>query len=283
MFKKYPSSGSPDAASVALASVNILGMLRTNVYFPTYSNGLKDVASFVEATWGGKISSGIECIARRLRWEESRDELIRSEITDYNRDDCLAVQAQLVHFLASLGALKDRPRQSSQHPRSPPNSPGRFGKIKFAIPEMDLINKCARFNYQREKVLVRTDPNVRASVRRKRAKKKHVMKANAEVRCGPPAMCPACGSKKVIESVKFSYSKLVYDLKFTPPELNAGWSGTYGEEPLHSMHENLQLGWVPHKREVWPWFVKLGGLPSRSPSTVLRYQFKHQRYFRLLL
>ena len=32
----------------------------------------------------------------------------------------------------------------------------RFGKIAFVFPELDFVNKCAYFDYQREKVYVRT-------------------------------------------------------------------------------------------------------------------------------
>ena len=35
-------------------SINVLGAIRTNVYFPVHSNGLKDMASFLGATWGGR-------------------------------------------------------------------------------------------------------------------------------------------------------------------------------------------------------------------------------------
>ena len=50
-----------------------------------------------------KNPSGIECLAARLRWEESKDSVIKEEILDYNRQDCLAVQ-RVANFLLSLGS-----------------------------------------------------------------------------------------------------------------------------------------------------------------------------------
>ena len=82
---------------------NVLGAIRTNVYFPVYSNGLKDIASFLGVNWTGKVTSGIDCIAARMRWEESRDSVIKEEIVDYNRQDCLALQ-RVANFLVSLGS-----------------------------------------------------------------------------------------------------------------------------------------------------------------------------------
>jgi hypothetical protein len=80
---------------------------------------------------------------------------------------------------------------------------------------MAFINKCARFDYQRDRVLVRTDPTVRASVRRKQSSVRSIQKANLEIRCNSPSHCPACGGNQVKPIRSNSYSKLVFDLKFT--------------------------------------------------------------------
>src|SRR5260370_42460508 len=98
VVRKCACSDLPIARSWASDWINVLGIIRTNVYFPVYSNGLKDIASILGATWGERIASGIECIARRLWWEQSMDSLIKEEIIDYNLHECLAVQL-LVNFL----------------------------------------------------------------------------------------------------------------------------------------------------------------------------------------
>src|SRR5271157_1997890 len=183
MLRKYSSPETPFPRTWDSALFNVLGAIRTNVYFPAYSNGLKDIASFLGVTWGGKITSGMDCIASRLRWEETRDLPIKEEIIEYNRRDCLAVQ-RVANFLLSLGSPEGKSTplvQLASEIRV--DSHGRFGKVDFAVPEMSFINKCDRFNYQRDKVLLRTDPAVRASIRRKRARARPIQKPNAEVRC----------------------------------------------------------------------------------------------------
>jgi predicted RecB family nuclease len=215
MRKKYPLLDSALGEGWTSASINILEVIRTNVYFPVYSNGLKDVASFLGATWGGQITSGSDCIARRMQWDESKDDQIRDEIISYNRDDCLAAQ-RVVQFLSSLGGSDGTVTPGVLPVSQIDTGHGkRFGKIEFALPDMDLINKCARFDYQREKVLLRTDPLVRASVRRRQARSRPIRKANAEIRCDPRSSCPACGSSRLTSFTKYYYSKLVFDLKFT--------------------------------------------------------------------
>jgi predicted RecB family nuclease len=215
MLRKYPSPDAPSSDSWNSTLFNVLGAIRTNVYFPTYSNGLKDVASFLGTTWGGEIASGIECIASRLRWEQSKGSGFKEAILDYNRKDCLAVQ-RIVAFLLALRSSEGLPTPQVQLASEiRVDSHGRFGKVAFAVPEMDFINKCARFNYQRNKVLLRTDPAVRASIQRRRTTARPIRKANVELRCDPPDRCPSCGGTQIKCYHSLPYSKLVYDLKFT--------------------------------------------------------------------
>jgi predicted RecB family nuclease len=153
MLRKYPSADTPLPGAWDSTLFNVLGAIRTNVYFPTYSNSLKDIGAFLGMTWTGMVTSGIECIAARLRWEESKDSLIKEEIIAYNRRDCLAVQ-QVTQFLSSFGSPEGTATSRVQLASEiAVESHGRFGKVDFAIPEMSFINKCARFDYQRDKVL----------------------------------------------------------------------------------------------------------------------------------
>ena len=215
MLRKYPSPETPFPGTLDSALFNVLGAIRTNVYFPVYSNGLKDIGAFLGTTWTGKVTSGIDCIAARMRWEESKDSVIKEEIVDYNRQDCLAVQ-RVADFLLSLGSPEATATPLVQLVSEiRVDSHGRFGKVDFAVPEMGFINKCARFNYQRDKVLLRTDPAVRASIRRKRARARPIRRANLEIRCDPPVHCPHCGATQITSLRSKSHSKLIYDLKFT--------------------------------------------------------------------
>jgi hypothetical protein len=149
-----------------------------------------------------------------MRWEESKDSAIKEAIFDYNREDCLALQ-QVANFLVSLASSESTANPLVQQASEiHVESHGRFGKIDFAIPEMTFINKCACFNYQRDKVLARTDPAVRARVRRNRATARPIQKPNVEVRCDPPIRCPGCGATQITSLRNKSHSKVIYDLKF---------------------------------------------------------------------
>jgi predicted RecB family nuclease len=71
MLRKYPSTDTPFPGTRDSALFNVLGAIRTNVYFPVYLNGLKDIGAYLGITWPGMITSGVECIEARLQWEHS--------------------------------------------------------------------------------------------------------------------------------------------------------------------------------------------------------------------
>ena len=80
------------AANALDHPINLLTFIYAHVYFPTYSNGLKEIAGFIGFQWSGQISSGIETIIWRRRWEESGDHLVKQTIIDYNRQDCESLE-----------------------------------------------------------------------------------------------------------------------------------------------------------------------------------------------
>jgi predicted RecB family nuclease len=129
MLRKYPAADTPLTGTLDSALFNVLGAIRTNVYFPAYSNGLKDIGACLGATWTGNVTSGIACVAARFRWEESRDLAVKEEILGYNRQDCLVLQ-RIADFLRSLGSS-----ESTAIPLVQPaseiqvESHGRFGKV----------------------------------------------------------------------------------------------------------------------------------------------------------
>jgi hypothetical protein len=90
----------------------------------------------------------------------------------------------------------------------------RFGKNEFFCPELEVINRCAYADYQRDKVYLRTSPAMRKSLRRKQRTEKRRLKVNEEVECQTPDKCPKCGGKQVGGCGTYSNQKRVYDLRF---------------------------------------------------------------------
>jgi predicted RecB family nuclease len=50
---------------------NILSFLHSNIYLPTYTNGLKDVANIIGFRWSDKNASGLQSIIWRKKLEKT--------------------------------------------------------------------------------------------------------------------------------------------------------------------------------------------------------------------
>ena len=68
-YGKLPE-GSAVADSIARC-VNLLSVIFAHIYFPVYSNRLKDIGSLLGAKWQSADASGLNAIAWRYEWEDT--------------------------------------------------------------------------------------------------------------------------------------------------------------------------------------------------------------------
>jgi hypothetical protein len=115
---------------------NVLSIVSSHIYFPTPSNGLKDVASYLG-----------------FRWSK---------------------------LLSTMAGKR------------------RFGKAKFCLPDLEFVNRCAYFDYQRDRVYVRTKKRAGAAKSRPTLRGPRRVKVNkrVEVRC---KRRPHCNSRRLSE------------------------------------------------------------------------------------
>jgi predicted RecB family nuclease len=209
--------GDPEfLARLKAKAVNVLSAIYTRVYFPTYANDLKSVAGCLGFHWSAADASGLQSVVWRHAWEETGDDATKEQLLTYNREDCSALEL-VTAAVRSFGA------------DSPPAATGgvsvagieeiknptcrKYGNSKFAIPAFASITKCAYFDYQRNKVLCRTNPAVRASIARKKRARMSAHKVNQEVQFPLPRECAHCGSTCLYRHSR--YQRLVIDLKAT--------------------------------------------------------------------
>jgi hypothetical protein len=198
-------------------SCNVLAAIHSHVFFPTYSNGLKDIAAFLNVKWSAAKASGSQALAWRLAWEKGGDGSLKQQLLLYNREDCLALRT-VTEFICSVcgGEIACKGQGPTvANARDIRQKGFHFGKTEFFCPELDHINKCAYSDYQRERVYFRTSPAVRKSIQRKHRTIKRRPKVDKVVECGRPDMCPECGRTRVqIWAHRFKH-KVIPDLKFT--------------------------------------------------------------------
>jgi hypothetical protein len=215
MIKQYGGMDAPDGFIGALLAkaVNVVSIIHGNVYFPTYSNGLKEIASHLGYRWSTLVASGSRSVELRRAWEVSRDDRLKKELIAYNRDDCRALEVVTRHLLdlsaawAKDGSSPDTVRVDSLKWEGSFN----WGKTDFVFPELAAINKRAYWNYQRGRIYFRNTPRrkrpLAATMRRKAA-----IPINKIIEQAKPVTCFRCGSERIRWNGR--HRKLLYDVKW---------------------------------------------------------------------
>jgi predicted RecB family nuclease len=208
----------PNGSAVAKAvesSVNLVSVVFAQIYFPTFSNRLKEIAGYLGFTWSDPTASGVQTIAWRHEWEATKTLPLKAAVVTYNAQDCEALEL-VAHKLVDLHQASPEAEGSS------PNDVVRTERLKhehlygfkrntFSFPELGAINKAAYWDYQRERVYVKSNACLKGALTRSSRDRK-VLSPNKTIECPPPRSCPECDSTKFFGHGKVS--KIVIDLKF---------------------------------------------------------------------
>ncbi len=194
-----PRENSPAAKAIA-CSVNLLSVIFAQIYFPSYSNGLKEIARFLGFEWTDPSSSGLQSIVWRHRWEELRDPTIREKLIAYNTDDCEALRL-VAHTLARLSEPDVGSDESTGsgpglvHAESlGKNLASKWREFKSPISDLEQVNIAAHWHYQRDHVFVRSGIATKKSTVLSRTRRL-VKKAETVVVLKAPTSCPDCGKR----------------------------------------------------------------------------------------
>jgi predicted RecB family nuclease len=206
-------------------AVNVLSVIHASVYFPTFSNGLKDIGRHLGCTWTDEDASGLQSLVWRVRWEQAREPVWKDRLLIYNGEDCASLR-KVTEFIQAISETARRRRDEAV---SPPTVPGvawadelavqpsrkEWCRPSFTLEDFDEVNRCAYFDYQREKVFLHTSKAIRRAVLRHGKPRKRVKPpVNREVEI-TSRTCPSCKGKHLTRLSGKMHSKLAYDLKFT--------------------------------------------------------------------
>lgn len=208
---------------------NLLSVIFAAVYFPTFSNSLKDIAGWLGFEWSEPEASGLLSIVWRHQWEESRSDEFKQKLITYNAEDCEALarlQNQLVEFSYADESAKPKESPNVVYAESLPNgSRNTFKRNQFQFVKFEQINQAAYWDYQRERVLVRSSKYLKKVAQTKLAKiKRKQLRANKIVNWPMPSVCPNCGGLKIYRHQ--TARKTVVDLRFGTANVKR-WITTY--------------------------------------------------------
>ncbi|MBI3014397.1 MAG: TM0106 family RecB-like putative nuclease [Candidatus Tectomicrobia bacterium] len=155
-------------------SVNVLSIIYSHVYFPTYSNSLKDIGRYLGFRWTEAEASGIQSIVWRRKWEATISAAFKETLTTYNMEDCAALR-KVTEFLYTICPKQPSLNQSQTwthegHQVSrveeigPQWSRREWGRAKFAVSDFEFVNERAYFDYQRDRVFIRTSKSLKRSM-----------------------------------------------------------------------------------------------------------------------
>ena len=154
------------AAKTIPPAVNLLSLIFAQIYFPTFSNGLKEIAGFLGFRWSVPDATGAQTIAWRHKWTASKEPSQKSSLLMYNAQDCEAVEVVSNKLIALyrdsaavegplLNDIVDTTKMKREHPYG-------FKRNTFAFPELNAINNAAYWDYQRERIYVRSNVKLKA-------------------------------------------------------------------------------------------------------------------------
>jgi predicted RecB family nuclease len=216
---QHVSAGEQEAIQAIIGRmVNVLPVIHRHIYFPTYSNTLKEVGAYLGCGWSDPAASGIQSLVWRDRWEQTHDPIFKDKLTTYNREDCIALKAVCDFLASATTASQEGEGQAaiarSIMPTSDLPKPSRkwpsYGRMNFALDDLERACQCAYFDYQRERVYVRTNKRFKQITRRsKRSPRPFTPTKRVVIECDS---CPCCGGRNIKR--KNRLRRKTVDLKF---------------------------------------------------------------------
>jgi len=200
-------------------SINTLSLIYSKYYFPTYTNGLKDIASYLGHRWTEECATGLTSLAWRHMWEMTGQKHLKAKLIQYNWEDCLALKCVTEAVIASPGPPADGHPESEMPteglrymgvPKTEAQYSHQFCEFKSPIAHLEEINRYAYFDYQRSRVYLKTNKRLRRLA--KRHSKRTVHRANKTIHIPLLKRCRHCGHTDVRKHSRFGHTNI--DLRF---------------------------------------------------------------------
>jgi predicted RecB family nuclease len=226
-------------------AVNLLSQFLGEIYFPTFSNGLKDIGTWLGFAWSDKMLVGLDSISRRHDWERSRDASIKERLIRYNIEDCRA--AEVVNAALQQLHVANQSKDAGSQPAEvvfvrslkPPRK--RFGKFKSPVQEFAGITEAAWWDYHRDRIYLKSKATKRPAISSSNGKElgpRKIYPANKVVKLPVPLTCPSCGGECTPSSYK---RRTLQDLHIGKSGVKR-WVVTYKFRSYHCLNCRKKFG-----------------------------------------
>ncbi|MBI5409353.1 MAG: TM0106 family RecB-like putative nuclease [Nitrospirae bacterium] len=198
MCDRYDEPEEDSAMAIALKStINLLSFVYAQIYFPTLSNGLKEIAGYLGFRWSDENCFGVQSIAWRHLWEESRDSSVKEKLLRYNAEDCQALEklSQTIREIGDAGTVEPTDQISETKfirlDSDRFNKKSKWHRFTSPVSSLELINSAAQWNYQRDRVYARTG-EVKQEHKKRRSQRQIVSQPEKVIIWDSPRACPCC-------------------------------------------------------------------------------------------
>jgi predicted RecB family nuclease len=200
-----------NAAEAIKKSLNLLSVIYSQVYFPIFSNRLKDVCHALGKEWTGSITSGLQSISYRTEWERTHSTHLKTSLVGYNSDDCAALEtvasslAQIIREAASRAddEFSDRPKSMATEIGT-----GIHGSL-------ESILRSAHFNYAHSRIKLSSEGASKAQAAQTKKSTRRLLRRTFSaikakiVRVPRRRVCPSHPEHKLSASSAYSQHSLI--------------------------------------------------------------------------
>ena len=189
-------------------SFNVLQIFTNNIYPPTYSNSLKEIARFLTFDWTEKDASGLQSTVWRYNWETLKNDELKYKLITYNLEDCRALM-KVVNWISNIPINETENYKKANNIKV--ENLKKLDKTDYQLEDFEKINKVSYFNYQRNKIYLRTNKKVKKAVQRITKNKCNKKKIDKHIDLFFKE-CPFCKGNSF--SVRANNKRILVDLKF---------------------------------------------------------------------
>lgn len=196
--------------------INIVNSIYGKIYFPVYSNRLKELGNYLGATWSSANASGIQSLVWRHQWNNTQDEKFKQILITYNLEDCFALKL-LVDNLTKIDKRNDAVTNIHDEIRSNRCPKKSEDKIHQQLTEI-LSFSYTTEHYNSSKIFFNNDKQEKKpeeiEIKNRKNRKSNSFKPTKSIKIRRRIKCPICGLMPLKESKKTT-EKITVDLKFT--------------------------------------------------------------------
>ena len=192
---------------------NLKSYIFGRIYFPTYTNKLKDICTYLGYTWADENASGLNSIVLRSAYDETHGLSFRDDLILYNQEDCINLK-KLKHIISAIcshDSVMPNVMDANVSDQLLNSTGSRIVK------DFDAILKSAHGKYEQSKITKRKNKKIKTPKNKVNTKKISKSQIDREILVVRGRVCPI--HKRALKHTSKIAETIITDLIYTPKGL----------------------------------------------------------------